>query len=58
MQKSFSVYANYDSEPHCENCGEKANVYYVTIEGRICSQCRQKKKEKNLLKKLEQLKMS
>jgi hypothetical protein len=44
------VFANYNSEPHCDSCGEKSNVYYLTVEGRLCSGCKAKKqkKEKNI----------
>jgi Zn finger protein HypA/HybF involved in hydrogenase expression len=48
LQKSFNVYANYETKKHCEGCGEESPVYYQTIEGRFCPQCRQ---ERNSAKK-------
>jgi hypothetical protein len=47
MQKSFSVFNNYQAKRCCEKCGKEARIYYQTIEGRICETCKEKAKENN-----------
>lgn len=58
MQKSFAVYNNYVFVPKCEQCGAETNIYYQSVEGRICVQCHEKNKIKRLEAKLKQSKTS
>lgn len=54
MQKSFTVYNNYNSTPKCV-CGERISIGYATVEGYLCPQCyknRQQKKEEARIKAL------
>jgi len=53
LNENFSVYLNAPRDPVCEICGDKANVYYQTVDGRMCTKCRKIKRENDLLKKLQ-----
>ena len=52
LNKSFSVYANYAVKPHCEICGQESNVYWQTVDGRLCNNCHDVNKRKKNLEKL------
>jgi hypothetical protein len=52
MQKSFSVYSNYNSQPKCL-CGKEIKVGYSTQEGYLCSECYSARKAKKAEEKLQ-----
>jgi hypothetical protein len=54
MQPSFSVYNNFRNEPKCDNCGDKSNVYYQSVYGRVCVKCYQIRKQNELKKLLDE----
>lgn len=58
MQKSFSVYANYNSQPKCL-CGKEIVYGFATKEGYLCQKCysdrKQKKVEERIKKGIERL---
>jgi len=58
MQKSFSVYNNYAYVPKCDQCGKTTNIFFQTVEGKLCGNCRNENKLKRLAQELEQTKKS
>jgi len=46
LNKSFSVFANYEKIPRCDKCGAKETIFWSTINGKLCKECYGKAKEK------------
>lgn len=52
MNKSFSVFNNYEVKPHCDSCGKESNVFIVTVYGRLCDECKKTKREEEIKKRM------
>jgi hypothetical protein len=53
MNKSFSVYANYEYVPTCTSCGKEGIIFYQSLEGRVCQNCHAINKLKRQEKRLD-----
>ena len=57
LNKSFSVYANYGSEPKCSRCMREIKVGYCTKGGYLCGNCyNQEKRYKDVEKIKKEIK--
>jgi len=54
MQKSFSVFNNYNSQPKCL-CGKEIVYGYATKEGYMCQQCFANQKQKKAEERIKAL---